>query len=88
MSDNRTPANPPMTLHRLALALRGMPHAAPILIRLPDGTLRAIAMVGVTHLDPDRVELLPGTYTGDGEYAITLELREAAVTPGVTRPKP
>jgi hypothetical protein len=77
-----------MTLHRLALALRGMPRDAPILIRLPNGALRAIAMVGVTYLDTDGVELPPGAYTGDDEYAITLEVREVVVTPGVTRPEP
>ena len=34
-----------MTLDRLANALRGMPRDAPMVVRLPDGGLRAIALV-------------------------------------------
>jgi hypothetical protein len=59
-----------------------------MLIRLPDGSLRGIAMVGVTYLAADGAELPPGAYTGDGRYAITLEVRDAAIPSEVPRRKP
>lgn len=42
-----------MTLDELAHGLRGMPHTAPILVRMPDGQLQPIRFVRPIHLSAD-----------------------------------
>lgn len=64
----------PFTLDALANSLRGMPRDAPILIRMPDGSLRPVIGVRPAHLSGDQQELPEGSYTGAALYAITLEV--------------
>ena len=65
-----------MILDGLARALRGMPRDAPMLVRLPDGSLRGIAVVRPVLLGGDGAER--PTAAGQGRYAITLELAASA----------
>jgi hypothetical protein len=66
-----------MTLDGLARALRSMPRDAPMLVRLPDGSLRGIAVVRPVLLGGDGGEVSAAA-AGQGRYAITLELTAAA----------
>jgi hypothetical protein len=63
----------PFTLEKLAQALRGIPRDAFMLVRMPDGTLRHIAMlrpVKVADSEDDTAEVR------EGRYAITFELAD------------
>jgi hypothetical protein len=48
--------------------------------------LHEIAMVG-SPISRRMAPSPPDAFTGDDRYTITLEVRDAAVTPGATRPK-
>ena len=63
---------PAMTLDELARALRGMPRDARMIVRLPDGTLRDIALVRPVLLGGDGAVL--SAASSHGEYAITWDL--------------
>ena len=61
-----------MTLDGLARALRGMPRDARMMVRLPDGSLRDIAIVRPVLLGGDGAVL--SVASGQGTYTITLEV--------------
>lgn len=65
-----------MTLDQLARALRGMPRDAPMMVRLPDGGLRAIALVRPVLLSGGGAEM--SVASSQGRYTITLELEGEA----------
>jgi hypothetical protein len=60
-----------LTLHGLANALRGMPRGAPILLWMPDGSLRGVAVVRPVLLGGGGEAL--GKQARAGVYAIILE---------------
>ena len=65
------------TLSSLAIALRGMPRQAAILVKLPDGRLLpCITVTGalVARRD-DGIEATPGA-GGGAEYAIVFEIEQ------------
>jgi hypothetical protein len=65
-----------MTLDGLANALRGMPRDAPMMVRLPDGSLREIVMVRPVLTGGDGAELAVASSLA--RYTITLELAPPA----------
>jgi hypothetical protein len=67
---NFTPAGG-LTLNGLAYAMRGMPRAAPVLLLMPDGSLRGVAVVRPVLLGGDGAAL--GKEASAGVDAITLE---------------
>ena len=68
-----------MTLHELAVWMRGMPRDAPILIRLPDGRLVHIDHVSATYARDTDDGLADGPAGSAGRYAIVLAVK--GVTP-------
>jgi hypothetical protein len=64
----------PHTLDSLARALRGMPRDAPILVRMPDGSLRRILNVRPLYITAAGTENPAGATLNGQQYAISFEV--------------
>jgi hypothetical protein len=64
----------PHTLDSLARALRGMPRDAPILVRMPDGSLRQVRNMRPLYIMADRSENPAGATLNGQQYAISFEV--------------
>jgi len=63
-----------LTLDMLARALRGIPREAPILVRMPDGSLRHVRTVRPVYVAADGTENPRSASTSGQTYAISLEV--------------